>query len=536
MNGTLHRADRLRIEEAAAFVREGDPAAVTAGLPAEFARYCRFAHAGVLVFPRSLDELPAELAELGLAVGDPVPSVVVRDRLARRHGRQPGTLAIFRAPVGDQEIEIFALAVPSGSGLDEMAAAERAVGAETHVAFEVTMPDVIVLSGLRTALLDAGFRADGGGYNAHVDSTVLYFRTDSPDPLGRRVELISAGHHPEVLAAHGGQDEQPAKELLRLMTGAWTTQAIGVAAELGLADRLAAGPMDVPGLACATGTDEDGLRRLLRYLASLGLLRRSGDEFELTSPGSLLRSDVDHSLRPLAQMYATSFYEGFGGLGYSVRTGKEAFEHLFGSNHFRYFAQRPELADLFDRAMASSASMFGRVAELADLSRAQVVVDVAGGNGVLLSQLLASAPHLRGVLFERGHVIEAGQATMAKAGCEDRCDFVVGDFTAEIPGGGDVYLLSRVLHDWDDAECLRILRRLAEATTPGTSLLIVERLLPEDDAPSLAVAWDLHMLVNVGGRERTAEHFGRLLAEAGFALEKTDELPLDAALLHAVRV
>ena len=532
MNETLHRTDRLRIEEAAAFARAGDTGAVTAGLPVEFARHARFDHVGVLVFPRSLDELPAELAELGLVVGDPVPSVVVRDRLARRHGRPMGTLAIFRAPVGEREIEIFALAVPSGSGLDEIAAAERAAGSEAHVAFEVTAPDGIVLSGLRAALLDAGFRADGGGYNAHVDSTVLYFRADSR----QRVELIAAGCHEEVLAAHGGWDEQPAKDLLRLMTGAWTTQAIGVAAELGLADRLAAGPMDVPGLARATGTDEDGLRRLLRYLATLGLFRRNGDVVELTALGSLLRSDVDHSLRPLAQMYATSFYEGFGGLGYSVRTGKEAFEHLFGSNHFRYFAQRPELADLFDRAMASSASMFGRVAELADLSRAQVVVDVAGGNGVLLSQVLRSAPHLRGVLFERAHAIEAGEATMAKEGCADRCDFIVGDFTAEIPRGGDVYLLSRVLHDWDDPQCLRILRRVAESTTPGTSLLIVERLLPEDDVPSLAVAWDLHMLVNVGGRERTAEHFGRLLAEAGFALEKTDELPLDAALLHAVRV
>ena len=526
---TLQHVDRLRIEAVAEFARAGDTSAVLAELPGEFTRYCRFGHAAVLVFPRSLDELAADLRSSGLEVGE---------RLSRRHDRPLETLEVglFRAPVADgREIEIFALAVPPGSDLDEIAAAERASGSETHVGFEVTAPDRIALSGLRTALLDSGFAPDGGGYNAHVDVTVLYFRTDAEDPLLRRVELVSAGAHADMLAAHGVQAEQPAKALLGLMTGAWATQAIGVAAQLGLADRMAA-EMPTAALARATGTDHDSLRRLLRYLASLGVVRRTGDTFELTALGELLRVDAEHSLHPLAVMYATSFYESFGSLAYSVRTGREAFEHIFGKNHFDYFAERPELADLFDRAMASSASMFGRVAELADLPSARTVVDVAGGNGELLGRLLRAAPHLRGVLFERAHLIEAAHATLEKAGVADRCDFVTGDFTAGVPGGGDLYLLSRVLHDWDDAQCRRILARLAEAMSPGASLLIVERLLPEDDTPSLAVAWDVHMMCNVGGRERTAGHYAELLAEAGFGVESVHELALDAALLRAVKL
>jgi hypothetical protein len=124
---------------------------------------------------------------------------------------------------------------------------------------------------------------------------------------------------------------------------------------------------------------------------------------------------------------------------------------------------------------------------------------------------------------------------LAEARCADRCELVTGDFTAAIPAGGDMYLLSRVLHDWDDQQCLGILKRCAEAMPDHAELLIVERLLPEDDSPSLAVAWDLHMMCNVGGRERTATEYHELLADAGFELTTRHNLPLDVALLRARR-
>jgi NAD(P)-dependent dehydrogenase (short-subunit alcohol dehydrogenase family) len=258
-------------------------------------------------------------------------------------------------------------------------------------------------AGLRSLLIEAGLRSDGGGYSEHEDATVLYFRVgDRPEGI-RRLELIAAGHHPAVLAAHLGEpEEDPATRLLQLMTGAWRTQAIAVAAELRLADHIAGQPeATVEQLASATATDPDSLGRLIRYLAGLGIVERSQTSVGLTELGELLRTDASPSLHALAVLYGGPFYESFGGLAHSVRTGGAAFDHVFGQHHFKYFAERPQLASLFDRAMASSASIFGRIADIVDLSAASVVVDVAGGNGELLAQILPAAPYLRGVLLER---------------------------------------------------------------------------------------------------------------------------------------
>ncbi len=545
-------ADLERIDRAVRFVGAHDSAGVLAGmLPAltgaerdALAAHISFVHAAVLVFPPGLDELRADLRDRGLAIGDAVPSVVVRERLAARHGRSAESLRvdILRAPVrgadgGACEIEIFALTAPPGAGLEQVAAGERAHQHEAHLAFEVTATDPVVLAGLRGLLLGAGrTRTDGGGHNAREGSTVLYFHTDAATGPYRRLELNIRGHHPELLAEHRRTSDGPAEQLLRLMTGAWATQAVAVAAELRLADHLDRRPApDTAQLAELTGTHHDSLRRLLRYLASLGVLRADGDTYRTTSLGRLLRTGEEHSLHPLAVLYGGPFYRSFGELGRAVRTGREAFEHVFGAHHFPYFAQHPELADLFDRAMAASAPMFHPVADLVDFSAAKVVVDVAGGNGELLSHILRAEPHLEGVLLERAHALEAARGVLAKAGCADRCRLVTGDFTEAVPPGGDVYLLSRVLHDWDDTQCLAILRNLADAMPRHAELLVIERLLPSDGTPSLAVPWDVHMLCNVGGRERTAEHYGRLLADAGFELTGRAGLPLDGALLTARR-
>jgi hypothetical protein len=543
--------DLTRIDEAVGFIRANDTGSVLAQMlpdltpeeQAAVAAHTRFAHTAVLVFPPTLTDLREDLRACGLSVGEITPSVVVRDRLSGRYARPHRSLevGILRAPVPASdgqpcEVEIFALAVPPGAGLEDVAASERANAYETHVALEVSATDHVVLSGLRSMLTDRGrMSSDGGGYNGHEDVTVLYFRAATrPGQLHRRLELVIDGHRPEILAAHRSQSKQPAHRLLRLMTGAWTTQAIAVAAELKLADNLADnGGLTTERLARVTDTDHDSLRRLLRYLASLGIVDAAGHTFELTDMGQLLRTDADHSLHPLALLYGGSFYQSFGQLIHSVRSGQESFTRLFGKDHFDYFAERPELAELFDRAMASSASLFGHVAEVVDFSAARTVVDVAGGNGQLLGQILRAAPHLRGVLLERPHAVEAARSTLAKAGCADRCELVAGDFTSGVPAGGDVYILSRVLHDWDDQGCQVILKLCAGAMPRHADLLVVERLLPEDDSPSLAFAWDIHMMCNVGGRERTASHYRRLLTDAGFELTAQHELPLDVALLRA---
>jgi hypothetical protein len=511
------RRDLDLVQDMISFVRANDTASVLRQFEIDksVAAHCRFDHAAVLIFPSTVAGLYDELRSYGLTAGDVVPSVVVRDRLRSRYGYADIDVNIIRAPVVAADgshcaIEIFAL--PSAPA--DIAVTERIEQHETHVALQVTAPDPVVLSGLTTALDRAGLIPDGGGYNAHVDSTVLYFRR-----AAQRLELIARGHHADTLTTH--LRRQPAHRLLNLMTGAWQTQAIAVAAELRLADYLAYG-VSTEDIAAATGTCHDSLVRLLRYLASLGVV--SGPGFELTELGELLRTDARHSLHSLALLYGGSFYESFGELIHSVRTGQESFAHVYGKHHFDYFAERPELG--FHRAMASSASIFGQVAEVFDFSRAQVVVDVAGGNGELLNHILDVRPHLRGVLFERPDVISSVRV-------RDRCELVAGDFTSGVPAGGDVYLLSRVLHDWDDQRCREILKRLAESMPPGADLLIVERLLPEDSSPSLAFAWDVHMLCNAGGRERTAVHYRELLAEAGFTVTARHELPLDFTLLRA---
>ncbi len=554
----ISRADDAALSDTLTFLSDADIATVLAGLAprltaaqrAAVAGHGVLAHVAMLIFPTSVDELIDELRGRGLLVRGPAPSVVVRDRLSRRHGitadRLPVAIVPVRAPAVDScEVELFVLPDLAGE-YAVLADRERAECNGWHVAIQVGAPDRIVLDGLRSLLTGpGGLVADGGGYNDNEDCTVLYFLVAEGDRLStpyryHRLELRSAGHHAEVLAAHLAALTGPAERLLRLMTGAWTTQAIAVAVESGLVDHLpalgsAVASRSVPELADLLGLDSDGAARLLRYLVACGLVATVGDTYVLTESGALLRSDNARSMRALALMYGGSFYQSFANLGEAVRTGGDAFESHFGQHHFDYFAARPALAELFDASMAASTSMFEPIPELLDLTRAEVVVDIAGGTGELLGRILAGAPHLRGVLYERAHVLDRARAHLDRIECADRCDFVAGDFTRSVPGGGDVYLLSRVLHDWDDEQCRTILRHCAASIPEGGWLMVVERLLPESGEASLATAWDLHMLCNVGGRERTAEQYENLLTTAGFELVSVSALPLEGNLLQARR-
>ncbi|MFF2354575.1 methyltransferase [Kitasatospora sp. NPDC058115] len=550
--------DTTRLRATADFVRRHDTATLLPlllpGLDDTALRslthHLRFAHAALLVFPPGPPVLRAGLAACGLdADVPPAPSTVVRERLAARHHRPAAALdvTIRRVPVPGtgpepRTVEVFALPVPPGSGLRPLAEHERARRHEDHLAFELRHPEPVLLRGLCALLADHGATPDGGGHNPHENGTVLYFTAPAASRAGyRRLELYAAGDHHDALDAHlaASARRPPAETLLRLLTGAWTTQALAAAARLRLPDALHRdGPADPRTLARRTGTHPRALTTLLRYLTMLGVVEPEGDGHRLTAVGDLLCEDAPGSMRPLALLYGGPFYRSFGALDHTVRTGEPAFDHLFGENHFDHFARDPALADLFDRSMAASARMFDPVPGHPVLTAAArtpagaTVVDVAGGNGELLARVLAAHPRLRGVLLERPHAVEAARRTMAAAGCADRCAYRTGDF-ADVPAGGDVYLLSRVLHDWDDERCRAILRHCARAMPAHADLLVLERLLPADGSPSLATAWDLHMMCNVGGRERRADQYAALLADAGLALLDRTALPLDAALLHA---
>jgi hypothetical protein len=337
--------------------------------------------------------------------------------------------------------------------------------------------------------------------------------------------------------SHGGEDPAAAA-LTRLANGYWAARAVQVAAKLGLADGLRDGPRAPPDLAAATGAHPDALRRLMRALASLGVLASDPEgRYRLTPMGELLRSDVAGSLRDfVARLGEPEYWGAWGALEHSVTTGRPAFELVFGARLFDHLARHPEAAARFDAGMAggSARAAAAVVGALGDLSHVGTAVDVGGGRGALLAALLRAHPEMRGVLLELAHVAEAARVALAAAGLAGRCRVEVGDFFAAVPAGGDLYLLQRIVHDWEDADALRLLRTVRTAMPAHARLVLVEAVVPSGDAPSQAKLLDLNMLVLVGGRERTEEEYRALLAAAGLTLLRVTPATAAASVIETI--
>ena len=313
----------------------------------------------------------------------------------------------------------------------------------------------------------------------------------------------------------------PRDALLRMTNGYQVSQAIHVAATLGIAELLEEGSKSVDELAEATGTYAPTLYRLLRALASVGVFTEQSDgRFGLTPPAEYLRTDAPGSLRAWARLIGQpSFWASWGHLLHSVRTGEPAFPHLHGTNVWEHRAAHPEEGEIFDAAMTGlSAPVAEAVAQSYDFSRVGVLADVGGGEGGLLATILAANPALRGVLFDLPHVVAAAGALLKRAGLADRCEVVGGSFFETVPKGADAYLLKSIIHDWDDAAAIEILHMCRAAIADTGRLLVVEPVIQPGNEPDRAKFSDLNMLVMLGGRERTAEDFERLYAEAGFRL------------------
>ena len=338
-----------------------------------------------------------------------------------------------------------------------------------------------------------------------------------------------------------GQVESPADALRRMVLGFRTSCLLYVAAELGLADHLADGPMDSAELAALAGADPGALRRLLRALVQVGACRMAeGGRFGLTPLGECLRSDAPGSQRALARLFGhDAFWRAWGQLLHSVRTGETAFDHALGHGIFAHLAAEPEYVPRFNAGMAgSSPAVTAALVAAYDFGRFGTVVDVGGGTGSLLTAILRAHPGPRGVLFDLPHSRERGEAAVADAGLAGRCVFAGGDFFAGVPSGGDAYLLKLILHDWDDERALAILEQCRRAMPPAGTLLVLEHVLPpDDDQPALnAVMMDITMLVIVGGRERTAAEFDRLFAQAGFRLTRVISTAAPLSIIEGVPV
>jgi hypothetical protein len=316
----------------------------------------------------------------------------------------------------------------------------------------------------------------------------------------------------------------PAETLIGLLTIFRLSRAIQLAARLGLADLLRDGPRDAGEMAAATGTDADALGRLLRALAGFGVFASDGKgRFRLTPLSDCLRADAPGgSLRGFALlMDSAESWQSWGNLDHSIRTGRPAFEAAFGETFFTYMSTHPEIARIFDEAMSgrSRAESAAFVAAY-DLSFARTVVDVGGGHGTLLAAVLQASPSAHGVLVDLPHVAEGARDAFAEAGLAERCRVEPGDFFASVPEGGDLYLLHKIIHDWDDARAATILARCRAAMGATSRLVLLEAIMPTDDAPHHARLLDLSMMVWPGGRERTEREYRALLASAGLRLTR----------------
>lgn len=317
------------------------------------------------------------------------------------------------------------------------------------------------------------------------------------------------------------QKDSPRERLFRLVSGYRWTQALYVAAKLGVADRLANGPMDAESLAREVGAHPQSLFRVLRALASIGVLSLDADRrFGLTPTGELLRSDVPGSLLGFATFSGEEPYRAFGELLHTVRTGQNAFRQVYGMGHFDYLSTHPEASATFHRTMASALEDTRDPLEGCDLRQRQLLVDVGGGQGKLIAGVLHHHPTLKGILFDLPNAVTGALAFLAASGLGERCEVRTGSAFESIPAGGDVYLMSRILHDWPDDEALRLLRNCRSAIVEGGTLILREAVL-EEGTPSAAHAQlDLVMMAVPGGRERTEAEWRELLHRAGFALKR----------------
>jgi hypothetical protein len=306
--------------------------------------------------------------------------------------------------------------------------------------------------------------------------------------------------------------ERPTDTLRGLIDAFKVSQAIGVAATLGIADLLAGGARSAAELAAATEAHPGALGRLLSALASAGVLRtEDGDHFELTEIGEGLRSDSDAPLGAWARFATTHpTWQTWGALEHSVRTGESAFAHVHGEPAWEYRSHHPAAAERFDSAMSDNTRRSNAdLIDACDFGRFGTVVDVGGGRGAFLAALLGRHPGMRGVLFDLPHVAKA------PPGLDDRLAVVTGSFFDGVPSGGDAYVMKYILHDWDDGDAAAILRACREAMAPSASLLVIERDLGRPGESLESKVSDLNMLVSLGGRERTIDEYAALMERAG---------------------
>jgi hypothetical protein len=315
----------------------------------------------------------------------------------------------------------------------------------------------------------------------------------------------------------------PHAQLIQMGVASWVSATVYAAAKLGIADHLGAGPRSAVELAGTTRTHAPSLHRLMRTLAGLGILtERDAQRFALTPLGEALKSGAPGSARAtLIAFCGPAFWHSWEEILYSLETGKTGFEKACGMPLFEYLAQHPEEGSYFSEAMVGfHGAEPPAVAAAYDFSGVKTVVDVGGATGNMLAAILSRHAAPRGVLFDRPHVVREAPALLEARGVDERVTIEPGDFFERVPAGGDAYLLSHIIHDWNEDQCLTILGHCRKAIRPDGRLLIVETVLPHGDTPHQGKVQDMVMLVVPGGQERTEAEYASLLGNAGFRLSR----------------
>ena len=333
---------------------------------------------------------------------------------------------------------------------------------------------------------------------------------------------------------------EPAADVLRIAQGYQLSQALYVAAKLGVADVLGRSRWLPRRSRTRSGAQASQLRRVLRALVVAGVFDELEDgRFASNDAAATLRTDAPGRMRDTVINFGEEMYHSFGELLHTVRTGETAFDSVYGLPLFEYYAANPDTeASAAARMLARTLPAAREFAASDVLRDARTLVDVGGGTGTLVAEVLRHHPEIAGVLLERPGMLEHAKEYLSEQGVADRCELVEGDFFSSVPTGGDVYVLKSILHDWDDDRCVAVLRNCRAAMDDTARLVIIELVVPARMTASAALLsaalLDLIMLAFAGGRERTEAEFTELLDQAGLRLASTTALKAGPQLLEAV--
>lgn len=328
---------------------------------------------------------------------------------------------------------------------------------------------------------------------------------------------------------------RPLDTLRQMIFGFRNTQAIYVVAKLGIPDLLRnEGPEKSDILAKRLGVHPRSLHRVMRGLASLGVFTQdTADRFGLTPIGEFLCTDVPGSRRHYAIMMGEEPYRVTGDMLETVRTGQTAFNRIYGMGHFEYLQTHPEANATFNAAMQGTRSSLNDLGNFYDFGRFLKVVDVGGNEGAVIATILNTNQQIHGILFDLPHVVNGAEGYLKSKGVLDRCQIIGGDAFDSVPPGGDLYVLSAVLHAFEDDKAKKILDNCRASIANYGTLLLIEQVLPEGDASSLGKMFDLIMLTVSGGMERTKSEWEILLRSSRFELKQVVETNFGTSLIEA---